>query len=106
MHREIERILKEFKKKIQTLYGNRLKTILLYGSWARGEAGENSDIDVVVVLKGDVAPGREIDRMIDTITEMNLKYNTLISIYPVSEKMYSAVKSPLLLNIRREGVAI
>ncbi|MGC1123203.1 MAG: nucleotidyltransferase domain-containing protein [Candidatus Methanofastidiosia archaeon] len=106
MHTEIERILREFKEKIQTLYGSKLKTILLYGSWARGDAGENSDIDIVVVLKGDIAPGREIDRMIDIITETNLKYNTLISVYPVSEKMYSAVKSPLLLNARREGVAI
>jgi predicted nucleotidyltransferase len=106
MRTKIERILKEFKEKIQILYGSRLKTILLYGSWARGSAGEDSDIDVVVVLKGDITPGREIDRMIDIITEMNMKYNTLISVYPVSETMYTTVKSPLLLNIHKEGVPL
>ena len=106
MHIKIERILKEFKEKIQVLYGNRLKTILLYGSWARGNAGEDSDIDVVVMLKGDVTPGREIDRMIDIITEMNMKYNTLISVYPVNETMYTMVKSPLLLNIHKEGMPL
>jgi len=103
---EIERILKEFKEKVQTLYGSRLKTILLYGSWARGDAGRDSDIDVAVVLKGDVAPGREIDKMIDTITEINMKYNVLLSVYPVSETAYNTVKSPLLLNIQREGMPL
>lgn len=106
MHTEIERILKEFKREVQALYGNRLKKILLYGSWARGDADEDSDIDVVIVLEGEVIPGKEIDRMIAIITEINLKYVTLIAVYPVSEKMYSTVKSPLLLNVRREGVII
>lgn len=105
MH-EIERILKEFKEKVQNLYGSRLKTILLYGSWARGDAGRDSDIDVAVVLKGDVAPGRETDKMIDTITEINMKYNVLLSVYPVSETTYNTVKSPLLLNVQREGMPL
>jgi hypothetical protein len=43
--------------------------------------------------------------MIDIVTEINLKYGVLISIYPVSEKDYASVNSPLLLNLRREGVA-
>ena len=106
MHIKTERILKEFKEKIQALYGSRLKIILLYGSWARGTARKDSDIDVVVVLKGDITPGREIDRMIDIITEVNMKYNTLLSVYPVSETMYTTVRSPLLLNIHKEGVPL
>ncbi|KYK31239.1 MAG: nucleotidyltransferase domain-containing protein [Theionarchaea archaeon] len=103
---KIERILREFKEEVQDLYGNRLKTILLYGSWARGDAGRYSDIDVAVVLKGDVAPGKEIDKMIDTITEINMKYNVLLSVYPVSETTYNTVKSPLLLNIQKEGMPL
>jgi len=102
---DIKPILKEFKQKTAELYGARLKKILLYGSYARGEANdEHSDIDLAVVLDGDVGPGKEIDRMIDIITDINLDYDVLLSVYPVSENDYLSVNSPLLLNLRIEGI--
>lgn len=106
MQPEVKEAVKEFKEKVRALYGGKYKTMLLYGSWARGDAQEDSDIDVAVVLKGDVSPGKEIDHMIDIITEINMNHNVLISVYPVSETVYNSVKSPLLLNIRRAGVTI
>ncbi len=102
---EIQPILKEFKEETARLYKKKLKSVILYGSWARGNATDDSDIDLAIVLDGDIAAGREIDRMIDIITEINLKYGVLISVYPVSEKDYASVNSPLLLNLRKEGVA-
>lgn len=101
---KIGEVLREFKTETEKLYGKRLKSVILYGSWARGEATEKSDIDLLVVLEGEVIPGKEIDRMIDIITETNLKYGVLISVYPVSEKDYFTMNSPLLINVRREGV--
>lgn len=102
----IESIVRKFKEEAKKLYGSRLKNIVLYGSWARGTATEDSDIDLAIVLAGEVTPGAEIDRMIDMVTEINLKYNVLLSIYPVSEKNYTSVNSPLLLNLRKEGVPV
>jgi predicted nucleotidyltransferase len=102
---EIEPILKEFKKQISELYGQRLKKVVLYGSYARGQANdEHSDIDLAIVLEGDVAAGKEIDRLIDVITDINLNYGVLLSVYPVSEENYRSVNSPLLLNLRKEGI--
>jgi len=101
---KIKQILKEFREEVEKLYEKRLKDVILYGSWARGKATEDSDIDLLVVLEGEVLPGQEIDRMIDIITEINLKYSVLISVCPVSEEEYSTVNSPLLLNVRREGM--
>ena len=100
----IRDILRDVKADLRGLYGDRLRDVILYGSWARGEATADSDIDLAVVLQGLVSPGREIDRMIDAITDLNLKHDVLISIYPVSEESYVTVRSPLLINIRREGV--
>ncbi|MBI3399659.1 MAG: nucleotidyltransferase domain-containing protein [Deltaproteobacteria bacterium] len=104
--KNIENILHELKHELKRVYKNRLVSLILYGSYASGEAGADSDIDVVVVLKGDVVPGREIDYMLDTITDLGLKYNTLISIYPASEDYMQSVKSPLLLNVHAEGITL
>ena len=101
---KIKEVLNEFRAEIGKLYGKRLKDIILYGSWARGKATDESDIDLVIVLKGKVVPGKEIDRMVDIITETNLKYGVLISIYPISDKDYTTVNSPLLMNVRKEGL--
>lgn len=101
---EIEHILKEFREKAEKLYGKRLKSIILYGSCARGQATQDSDIDLAIVLEGDVVVGKEIDRLIDVITDINLSYGVLLSVYPVSEENYRSVNSPLLLNLRREGI--
>lgn len=102
----IENILQELKKELKNLYGERLKKLILYGSYARNEAWKDSDIDVVVLLDGEVLPGKELERMIDIITDLNLKYNVLLSVYPTSEESLQKIKSPLLLNIQREGVPI
>jgi len=91
--------------KLRELYGIRLQEVILYGSYARGTQTQQSDIDVAVVLDGNVKPGLEIDRMIDVVTDLNLEFDTLISVYPVSSVDYSSRQSPLLINLRREGIA-
>lgn len=67
---------------------------------------QDSDIDMAIVLDGDVAAGKEINRLIDVITEINLNYGVSLSVYPVSERDYNSVNSPLLLNMRRKGVSV
>ena len=101
---KIRMVLEEFKREIKKLYGKRLRDIILYGSWARGDATEDSDIDVLVILEGKVVPGKEIDRMIDIITEINLKHRVLVSVYSISKEDYLTINSPLLINVRREGL--
>jgi len=100
----IKPILTDFKKRIRPLYGDKFKQLVLFGSWARNQATDDSDIDVAVVLGGQIKPGLEIDRMIDVITDINLESNVLLSVYPVSEDDFRNRQSPLLINIRREGI--
>ncbi len=99
-----QQAIRQFKQAVKEIYGPRLKKIVLYGSWARGDASEESDIDLMVVLSGEVQPGLELDRMIDVITDTNLEYDVLISVLPVSESNFNTLRSPLLLNVRKEGV--
>jgi predicted nucleotidyltransferase len=104
MSKRIKTVLERFKKEARALYAGRLKDVILFGSWARDEATAGSDIDIMVVLKGKVSPAKEIDRMIDIVTDILLERGELISLYPVSEKDYGSLRSPLLLNARREGI--
>lgn len=94
----------EFKREISKLYEGKLRDVILYGSWARGDATSDSDIDLAIVLQGAISPSAEIDRMIDVITNINLHYDVLLSVYPVSANDYAVVQSPLLINLRREGI--
>nr|QNO51590.1 hypothetical protein FJOHDBIG_00039 [Methanosarcinales archaeon ANME-1 ERB6] len=62
---KIKEILRELRAELEKLYGDRLKNIILYGSWARGDATEDSDIDLLIVLREEIIPGKEIDKMIE-----------------------------------------
>jgi uncharacterized protein len=98
-------VLTDLRGKLEVIYGDRLRGVLLFGSWARGEGRRDSDVDVAVVLAGPISPGAEIDRMIDVATDLQIQHDVLLSVYPVSEEDYRTVQSPLLMNLRREGVA-
>ncbi len=78
--------------------------MILYGSYARGEATENSDIDVVAVIEGIEDPMKELGKLADIISQISLKYDTLISLYPISSEDFKKRYSPMLLNVRKEGI--
>ncbi|MCK4805184.1 MAG: nucleotidyltransferase domain-containing protein, partial [Spirochaetes bacterium] len=60
-----------FKREIKKIYGEQLVDVILFGSWARGTADIDSDIDLLIVLQGEIMPGKEIDKMINCITDLN-----------------------------------
>lgn len=103
---QLETILRELRRRLQDLYGDRLVRIILFGSQARGDAEPGSDIDVMVVLRGTVSPGREIARTGGITAEISLKYDVVVSTLFISSSRFARERSPLLLNIRREGIAL
>ena len=106
MSEQLRRILTELHRRLEGLYGSRLVKLILYGSQARGDAEPGSDIDVLVVLKGPVSPYEEIDRTIDIVSGLSLEHDEVICCVFVPEDRYQTERSPLLINVRREGVAI
>ncbi|MDZ7625259.1 MAG: nucleotidyltransferase domain-containing protein [Ignavibacteriaceae bacterium] len=103
---QLQNILLEVKDALKKLYEDNLVEIILYGSYARNDFNENSDIDLLVVLNKLDSAGKEIDKIVDEIYDINLKYNTFISIVPITNKDYRMINSPLLLNVRKEGVLV
>jgi predicted nucleotidyltransferase len=99
-------ILNELRGRLIEHYGDRLVDVVLFGSQARGDATPGSDIDVMVVLKGDVYPGGEIEQTGDFVAALSLKYDVLISVVFRSEEAFYHSESPLLINVRKEGVPV
>ena len=98
--------LRELKAALAELYAERLRGLYLYGSYARGTADDDSDIDVLIALEGEPSPFREIDLLSDLLSEICLRNNVLIAIYPVSERCLEERHDPLFESIRREGVLL
>ncbi len=103
---KLEKIISDFRQELEKLYGDRLINLILYGSQARGDSTEDSDIDIMVVLKSPVSPGDEIFYMGEVKNRINLKYNQIISVLPISEEDFAYKNTPLLDNIRREGIIL
>ena len=101
---EIRALLNDLYAALKRLYGERLVEVVLYGSHARGEADEESDVDVMVVLHGPVEPAREIRRLSPLAVEIGLTHEKLISTFPISKEDYHSKASTLIQNVRREGI--
>jgi len=103
---KIKTILAEIKQRLIEIYGDKLKDIILYGSFARGDFVEGSDIDIVILLEEMKDHISERETYFDAIGELGLKYDTVISIVPIKEEEYKTRKLPLILNVKREGIAV
>jgi predicted nucleotidyltransferase len=106
MNPTIQPILRELGEALKVIYGARMEKALLFGSYARSQAEEGSDIDVLVVLDGPVHPSEEIARTEEAVASLSLKWDRVISCAFVSRERYQNENSPLLINVRNEGVAL
>lgn len=106
MTKELLQAISEFKSELTELYGVKLYLIELFGSHARGDAGDDSDVDLLVVLKGSVRPYDEIEKTGEIVSRISLKYDCVISCVFMDTERFITRNGPLLRNIRREGVAV
>jgi len=86
--------------------GRQLVRVVLYGSQARGEAREDSDMDVLVVVRGKFDYGDLMRRTSELVSALSLEHDIVISRVFVSDEEYERGCSPFFLNVRREGVPL
>jgi len=75
---EVRDALRDLQAALRQLYGPQAPRLLLYGSYARGEANEASDVDVLLVYPEQVPAGGEIQRLCGILADLNLRYQVLI----------------------------
>lgn len=106
MSAKIRKILKKFKREMAAIYGERLDSIILFGSRARGDARDDSDIDLLIVLKGDFDYIEMLKRSDDIAAAISLENDIVISRAFTSDKEFKERQTPFLMNVRREGVPV
>ena len=107
MPSHIRKILLKLKKGLVKIYGDRLKAVYLFGSYARGDARPpDSDIDVMIVMRGEFNYWETDKRASELIASLSLKNDVVISRKFASETIYANSKMPLYINVRKEGVAV
>ena len=106
---DLRKMLLELEEKLQRVYGNKLKAVILYGSVARGTATEESDIDIMVLVDGTAQELRTFeDQLSDVSADISIKYFKVFSIIDISYQEYMrwVNTSPFYRNVSKEGVIL
>ena len=104
---KLVRTLQEMSIKISDVYENRLEKVVVYGSYARGEETEESDIDIALILNEEETETMH-DDMTDIVVDYELEQGKMLSVIVIDNKNYSVWKDvlPFYKNIDNEGVVI
>jgi predicted nucleotidyltransferase len=100
----IQGILKELKDGLTQMYGDKLKGVYLYGSYARGDYRQGSDVDVMILLADFKNYWEELERSTELASDLSLKYDVTLSRLIMKEIQWQQSDMPVLRNIRKDGV--
>ena len=106
MSSQITKLLEELKKGLTRIYGEQLDAVYLYGSYARGDNKDGSDLDVLVVLNDFQRRALEIRRVSELIGMLSLDSEITVSPFFMRENEWENNKYPMILNVKKEGVLI
>lgn len=100
-------LLIHLKERLLIILGEDIKKIILFGSKARGDFDEDSDIDVAIIVTNLDKVKKKI--ILDEITKLELEYYTPLSTLILSEDEFELLKKRkrrIALDIEREGIEI
>ena len=106
---ELKRIVSELVKVHQSVYGDQIVKIVLYGSYARGNYDSESDVDMVALVRGDREVLQEqLKQVWDVSSELEIEFGTILSpaVIPYEEYEQFVDILPYYKNIAEEGVVI
>jgi predicted nucleotidyltransferase len=98
--------LNDLKAGLKSIYGDRLKGVYLFGSYARDEADPESDVDVLVVLDDFDQYAAEVDRTGDLSSTLSLEYGVSLSKVFVRKRDWLTSQTPFLINVREEALPV
>lgn len=109
MQSKTQAVLSQYVNRIHEIYGSELKAVILYGSYARGDYSESSDIDIMILVDSPEDAIKQKGRMVSDITfDFNLDHGILIM--PIAKNVnhfqYWLSADPFYQNVKSEGVEL
>ena len=107
----VNNILQEFLDKVQENLGEHLKKIILYGSYARGDYNESSDVDIMILTDLDgIELSKKEKEIWDFAYDLEAEYDFSIHLSPFLNNIdffdNRASFVPFYKNVQKEGVAL
>jgi predicted nucleotidyltransferase len=101
---KVREVVREYRKGLEELFEEQLVNVILYGSVARGEEQEESDVDILCVLRGPFDYAEAIRKSSDLTAKLSLANDVVLSRIFVSEEDLQTRNLPFFVNVRREGI--
>jgi len=103
----VRQIANEYKTSLRDLYGNELAELVLFGSYARGDYRNESDLDFAIVLRNpSTRPSAEIAKTSAIGSRLSLKYGIMISSLPTTLEKKQTSMQGIYQEIRKDGILI
>ncbi len=99
-------VLSRMKSRLRAAFGQRLQGVILYGSEARRQSDQESDIDLLVLLSGPVDQGEDSWTCIRALYALVLELERPIHAKPTDVLAYEAQQLPLYQNVKQEGIPV
>ncbi|HUU09677.1 MAG TPA: nucleotidyltransferase domain-containing protein [Phycisphaerae bacterium] len=102
----LDEMLRRTRERLAEAFPGRFRGLILYGSEAREEAAADSDVDLIVLLEGPVAFGKDLETVIRALYPLQLETDRLIDAWPADVKAYEAQEFSIFRRAHREGVLL
>ena len=106
---EKRNILLNFSRDVKSILGNTLSKVIVYGSYARGEQQENSDIDIMLLTTlSDVEIEAAERKIFDLAFDYEMDHGVVINPVIKNEEHFNYWLGalPFYDNVKKDGVVI
>ena len=106
---ELDYVLNNFVVQVKELFGDNLKDVILYGSYARGDYNAESDVDVMIIADiEETEIMKHVYAISEYLGEVLIDHDVVISPVIESHRRYQEYKDviPFLKNVQKEGIGL
>lgn len=96
--------LEYLKEKLSATFNRRIKQLILFGSYARGDNNADSDVDLLLIVSGELTRA-EKERLTQIEIDVLSEFDLFVTIIVETENYYKQYRwLPFFQTVEREGV--